>query len=147
MKRAAKAMLGSVGLLDPARRMKRLGERGLQAVCRSLGVTPHKAMEQRSYWEERGKAYFDEVQPILSDDDPYHQAQQEFLAELAALPWESLLEVGCGFGWHLHAIRSQHPDRRLLGTDFSWSQLARARSYLAADRILLGQADLSQMFL
>jgi ubiquinone/menaquinone biosynthesis C-methylase UbiE len=135
MKALMRTALGRLGLLEPVRELRRA------AVHRLLGRAPHKPTETRRYWESRGRQYRDQVQSIFTDGDPYAQAQQELLQELAAIPWQSLLEVGCGFGWHLRTIQLTYPDRRITGTDFSWSQLEEGREYVRGTGVALGQAD------
>ena len=84
------------------------------------------------------------MKSILRPDDPYFEAQQEFVTILRGLAWRSILEVGCGFGWHLKAIREAFPERRVHGLDFSASQIAQARDYLGSATGLF-QADASSL--
>jgi SAM-dependent methyltransferase len=113
-----------------------------RGAARAVGMEPHRVSEAREYWETRGYHYRDEVASILRPDDPYYVAQQEFLDALAAFEWRSILEVGCGFGWHMKALRERFPDRRVHGVDFSFSQLRQAAQYLQSTRGLV-QADAS----
>jgi SAM-dependent methyltransferase len=115
-----------------------LGARWLAALT---GVELHRASESRAYWEERGHRYLQEVDSILHPEDPYFLAQQQFLVELAAIDWSSILEVGCGFGWHLKAVTDRFPGRRVAGLDFSFAQLSEGRRYLAGSRALACQAS------
>ncbi len=141
MKAMVKTALAGIGLSAPARMLRRRAAEGRSTIYRLLGKVPHKPTEARRYWEARGDRYVEQVQSILAEGSPYYQAQQELLQELAALPWRSLLEVGCGFGWHLRAIQGAHPDRRLVGIDFSWSQLQRGRGHLKGTGVWLSQAE------
>jgi SAM-dependent methyltransferase len=135
-----KMVLSALGLLDPARALRRQWERGARGVLRAVGVIPHHTSERRRYWEERGKVFFDQVRPIFTPEEPAYHAQQEFLDALGGIPWTSALEVGCGFGWHLRALRQRYPEKRIVGVDFSFSQLKRGLDYLSGSGVPLGQA-------
>ena len=138
-----KTALETWRLLAAARMARRSLIGPWRLIHRVCGHTPHKTVEDRTYWEARGTGYLDECRPIFTDeDDPHYQSQRELLDELRGFEWRSLLEVGCGFGWHLRAIREAFPSATLAGVDFSASQLRRARTYVGdAARVFLGQAD------
>lgn len=94
----------------------------------------------RDYWTLRGgQDYFRE-----QEDQPARTLRSRWLAErIAGYRPESVLEVGCGYGKQLRAIR-QWLDCPLVGLDFSPSQLGTARRYLAdlADMgLVLGAGD------
>ncbi len=106
-----------------------------------LGVTTPRPSSSRAYWEGRAVAYRDEVEQALGRGDVIVRAQREFLAELAGIDWDSLLEIGCGFGWHLRAMAALNEGKRLIGGDYSWAQLQQAQGYLAGCRVGLCQLD------
>ena len=108
-----------------------------------LGVTPPRASSSRAYWEQRAAGYRDEVEQALGRGDLLVRAQREFLAELARIDWDSLIEIGCGFGWHLRAIAPISEGKRLTGGDYSRAQLEQAQAYLAGCRVGLCQLDAS----
>ena len=145
MKELIKSQLERVGLLNPARALRRQAKRGWHNAQTSLGFTPHRPMENRRYWENRGQVYAGQFLSDLTPEDPYTHAQQDFLRELRRLEWDSVLEVGCGFGWHLRAIREQYPHKRIAGIDFSCSQLRQGTDYLRGRRVFMGQADASRL--
>ncbi|MGE3402358.1 MAG: methyltransferase domain-containing protein [Vicinamibacterales bacterium] len=128
--------------------LRRIG-RGLErrarvritVAARALGLRPHVSSEARTYWEERGPRYLGEVSGILDPGDPYFAAQQDFLALLKDEAWGSILEVGCGFGWHLRAVAHTFPGRQAVGIDFSRAQLAQGAAFLSATNARLIQAD------
>jgi SAM-dependent methyltransferase len=97
--------------------------------------------ESSTYWEDRALRYRSEVAPILDPADPYHAAQRLFLEKLREFGWTSILEVGCGFGWHLRALRQTFPDRRIAGLDFSFRQVQEARRYVDDGAVGLWQAS------
>jgi SAM-dependent methyltransferase len=123
-----------------ARSTKSRLQRAFWRASRLAGVEPHRPSELRQYWEERAARYRDEVRSILDPDDPYALAQREFLDSLGHIPWRSMLEVGCGFGWHLRALAAEFPGRHAAGVDFSYTQLQQAREY-AGPVVGLAQAS------
>jgi len=141
MKVFLKAVLETFGVLRPAQALRRQMALGMRRLSHAMGVILHKPSESRWYWEARGKVFFDQVRSIFSEGDPNYHAQQEFLDALSGIEWDSALEVGCGFGWQLRAIRRRHPEKRIVGVDFSFSQLRRGLDYLNGSRVSLGQAD------
>jgi SAM-dependent methyltransferase len=80
----------------------------------------------REYWTLRGgDDYFRE-----QEGQPERTARAEWIADrIASYRPESILEVGCGYGKLLKALRARL-DVPLVGVDFSPTQLAQARSYL-----------------
>jgi SAM-dependent methyltransferase len=90
--------------------------------------------DPREYWTLRGgDEYFRE-----QEDHPTRTERASWLASrVAAYRPESILEIGCGYGKQLRAIRREI-DVPMVGLDFSPSQLAHARGYLGGlDRIHL----------
>lgn len=83
--------------------------------------------DPRAYWTLRGgEEYFRE-----QEGQPARTARAEWMAtRIAAYQPMSILEVGCGYGKQLRALRN-HLDVPMTGIDFSPSQLGLARSYLA----------------
>jgi SAM-dependent methyltransferase len=81
----------------------------------------------RDYWTLRGgDDYFRE-----QEGQPERTARAEWIADrIASYRPESILEVGCGYGKLLRALRARL-DVPLVGVDFSPTQLAHARGYLA----------------
>jgi SAM-dependent methyltransferase len=96
--------------------------------------------DPRDYWTLRGGFdYFREQEGQAARTE-----RAAWLAnEIARLRPESILEVGCGYGKQLHALR-QHLDVPMTGVDFSPTQLARAREYLhslSAIELVLGSGQ------
>ena len=90
--------------------------------------------DPRAYWTLRGGAeYFRE-----QEGQPARTERARWIAaRLAAYRPASILEVGCGYGKQLHALRA-HLDVPMVGLDFSPTQLGLARSVLDG----LGRIDL-----
>ena len=80
----------------------------------------------RDYWTLRGgDDYFRE-----QEGQPARTLRAEWIAErIASYRPESILEIGCGYGKLLRALRARL-DVPMVGMDFSPTQLARARVYL-----------------
>jgi SAM-dependent methyltransferase len=102
-----------------------------KALRRSLGRWPGLKRKlvyanPRDYWTLRGgDDYF-----LEQEGQPGRSARSEWLAErIAQYRPASILEIGCGYGKQLRAIR-QHFNVPMTGADFSPSQLGRARGYL-----------------
>jgi SAM-dependent methyltransferase len=143
---AFRQWLARAGLLEPSRRLRQRLRQPWRLIQRRLGIAPRHVQQTPDYWEARGRSYIEEVRPIYSDPaNPHFQAQRELLAELRAMEWTSLLEVGCGFGWHLRALAEEHPGRQLAGVDFSLSQLAQGRGYLQGLGVPLARADAARL--
>jgi SAM-dependent methyltransferase len=84
--------------------------------------------DPRTYWTLRGGSdYFRE-----QEGQPGRTRRASWLAErVASYQPASILEVGCGYGKQLRALRACLPDVPLVGVDFSPSQLDEGRGYLA----------------
>lgn len=94
--------------------------------------------DPRDYWTLRGGLeYFREQEGQAARD-----ARAGWIADrIAGYRPTSLLEVGCGYGKQLRAIRNRL-DVPMVGVDFSPSQLGLARTYLGGlDRIGLSLAS------
>jgi SAM-dependent methyltransferase len=121
----------------PVRAWRALRDRGPRyawhkALRRTLSPWPELKRrllyaDAREYWTLRGGIdYFRE-----QEGQPARTARSEWLAErVAGYRPESILEVGCGYGKQLRALRARI-DAPLVGADFSPSQLAIGREYLA----------------
>jgi SAM-dependent methyltransferase len=121
----------------PRRAWAALRQRGLgyawhKSLRRALGRWPTLKRrlvygEPRAYWTHRGgEDYFRE-----QEGQPARTARARWLAaRIAALRPESILEVGCGYGKQLRALRD-HLEVPIVGIDYSTTQLARARQYLS----------------
>lgn len=118
---------------------QRRGSRYLwhKALRRSLGRWPGWKRRlvyanPRDYWTLRGgDEYFRE-----QEGQQARTERSNWLAErVASYRPTSILEIGCGYGKQLRAIR-QHIDVPMVGIDFSPSQLHLAATYLSGlDRI------------
>jgi SAM-dependent methyltransferase len=108
-----------------------------KALRRALGRFPDWKRrllyaDPRAYWTLRGgEDYYAE-----QEGQPGRTARSQWMADrIAAYQPTSILEIGCGYGKQLRALRDRL-DCPLVGVDFSPTQLAAARRYLA------GQPDI-----
>ncbi len=120
----------------PARALAALKRRGARYVWhktlrRSLSRWPDWKRrllyaDPREYWTLRGgDDYFRE-----QEGQPGRDLRARWMAErIAAYRPTSILEVGCGYGKQLRALR-RCTDAPLQGVDFSPSQIGQARRYL-----------------
>ena len=108
-----------------------------KALRRSLGRWPDLKRrlvyaDPRDYWTLRGgDEYFRE-----QEGQPARTARSDWIAgRVASYRPGSVLEVGCGYGKQLRALR-RRIDVPVVGVDFSPSQLGLARGYLRGlDRV------------
>ncbi len=96
--------------------------------------------DPRQYWTLRGgDDYFRE-----QEGQPSRSRRIEWIADrLAQYEPRSILEVGCGYGKLLRALR-ERLDVPMVGVDFSPSQLQHARRYLGPNAgvgLLLGRGE------
>jgi SAM-dependent methyltransferase len=120
----------------PARAWKALSERGPRyawhkALRRSLGRWPGLKRrlvyaDPRDYWTLRGgRDYF-----LEQEGQPLRTERARWMAErIAAYRPRSILEVGCGYGKQVRALR-ERLDVPIVGIDFSPTQLGMARQYV-----------------
>lgn len=97
----------------------------------------------REYWLARGKVYKEQFR-----HDPEKQLQEEeLLAYLKTItPFQTVLEVGCGFGRISNIILSNFPDiEEYLAVDMSPDQLENAKRYVKSDRIHFKESDIQSL--
>lgn len=107
--------------------------------CDSVGFVPNKdGVVSQAYWEKRAKT---NIQQDLKVDETYERSLSSIGNELNRLEWNSLLEVGCGFGRVLRFLSDKFPEKKLSGLDFSGEQLKHARTYVGDRDIRWYQGD------
>lgn len=105
-----------------------------------FGFTFKKLYDQRQYWNERGREYFQEV--FNSHHYNYEVFFQDMLIkELKGLAFKSFFEAGCGFGWNVKRVKQEFPEVMISGVDFSFPQLINSRNYLPDIFMPVAQAD------
>ena len=85
-----------------------------------------------NYWTNRGKNYFEEAQKGKRElpDSSREIVYRALIEALNRVSFNSLVEVGCGFGRNLKIIADSFSNKTLRGTDFSTEMLATAKDYL-----------------
>lgn len=82
-----------------------------------------KGYHPNEYWEKRGKVYLKEHVP----DKFYYQQEKELVNYLKGINFDSVLEVGCGFGRITHTILSNFPEKKYVAIDLSEDQINNAK--------------------
>src|SRR5689334_17038333 len=71
----------------------------------------------------------------------YLLGRDELIAELAPPRGGTVLEIGCGTGRNLLAVRRRYPEARLYGLDISEAMLLTARAHAQGQDIAYARAD------
>lgn len=97
----------------------------------------------REYWLSRGKVYKDQFK-----HDSEKQLQEEFLLDYLKTigPFQTILEVGCGFGRISDIVLSNFPDiQEYLAVDMSPDQLENAKRYVKSEKIEFMESDIQSL--
>jgi len=78
------------------------------------------------YWERRGATYEDEFQRTTVFEEQEERLMTALRASYQRSPWDSILEVGCGFGRITELVRQEWPGVYIEAVDVSSDQLVRA---------------------
>jgi ubiquinone/menaquinone biosynthesis C-methylase UbiE len=101
------------------------------------------AYNPREYWLARGKVYKEQFK-----HDPEKQLQEEMLLDYlkGISPFQTVLEVGCGFGRISDIILSNFPGiQEYVATDMSPDQLENAKTYVKSDKIRFVESDIQSL--
>ncbi|MGH9858081.1 MAG: class I SAM-dependent methyltransferase, partial [Acidobacteriota bacterium] len=101
------------------------------------------AYNPREYWLARGKVYKDQFKY-----DPEKQLQEEVLFNYlkSMPPFQTVLEIGCGFGRISNLILSNFPAiKEYVATDMSPDQLKTAKSFVKSDKIRFIESDVQSL--
>lgn len=110
-------------------------------LTRLLGLNPLidrwvRYRDPRKYWQKRGGETYFQEQEAAAD----RSLRSDFITgQIRGLEYESLLEVGCGYGKQLSKLRRGEATL-LCGIDFSRPQLMKALVY-TAERLNLAEAN------
>lgn len=83
--------------------------------------------DSRRFWTEFGKVYMDRFPPEGK------RSEEIFVRVLGELGARSVVDVGCGYGRYLRALRQGLHLERLCGVDISPTMIAKAREFLKDD--------------
>ena len=91
-----------------------------------------KVTDVRSYWHERGKGYINEFRSHgFAKRRRFRRQEKVLLKALRTLSFESVLEVGCGFGRITKLVLDDFPNiRRYKGIDLSPEQIESCQHYI-----------------
>jgi ubiquinone/menaquinone biosynthesis C-methylase UbiE len=101
------------------------------------------AYNPREYWLARGKVYKEQFKY-----DPEKQLQEEVLLEYlkGMPPFQSVLEIGCGFGRISNLILSNFSGvQEYVAMDMSPDQLENAKSSVKSDKIRFVESDIQSL--
>ena len=104
----------------------------------TYGVTA--TYNPREYWLARGKVYKAQFKY-----DPEKQLQEEVLLNYlkSMPPFQSVLEIGCGFGRITKLILSNFPDiGEYVAMDMSPDQLETAKNFVKSDKVRFIESDI-----
>ena len=108
-----------------------------------LRIKLPKLKSQKVYWNTRGEVYKDEF-----FDSDYHKIeifyQDYFIQILKKLKFQSVLELGCGFGWNLKRIDREFKCS-IYGIDFSKSQIENSKSFLNNNKIQIIEGRITKL--
>ena len=97
----------------------------------------------REYWLARGKVYKEQFKY-----DPEKQLQEEVLLDYlkAMPPFQTVLEIGCGFGRISNLLLSNLPAiQEYVAMDMSPDQLENAKSFVKSDKIQFIESDIQSL--
>ena len=101
--------------------------------------------EPARYWRRRGRGYRPEFDAHSEHTRRAFVCQEaQFLEALRPLEFDSVLEVGCGFGRMLRLVADEFAPGRIAGVDVSRHQLRRARDLLKGRNPKLYEADVTR---
>ena len=93
------------------------------------------------YWETNGgEIYYNNFHSKEGDRN-----ENYFLEYINKYKPKRIIDIGCGYGRYLKAIKNEYPGIELVGTDISKNQISFARKYLSDDSIKLQVNDTSKL--
>jgi SAM-dependent methyltransferase len=87
------------------------------------------SIDQRRYWEGRWETDV-AILPAVDQDPYYQQIDAAMLARLGAMEGDVLLEIGSHTGYRLGKFARRAPQRRFIGLDLGFANLAGGRGKL-----------------
>ncbi|MDI6793278.1 MAG: methyltransferase domain-containing protein [bacterium] len=85
--------------------------------------------DPKRYWEERGKNYLQERR-LVSKKEDIQRLESSLVNQLKGQQFDSLIELGCGFGRVLKMIKTHFKEKKLCGVDIGESMIKSAKSFL-----------------
>ncbi len=93
-------------------------------------------MDVSEYWRNRGEGYYDELKNQTASEKSLLKTQEEHVLKLfQGKKFNSILEVGCGFGRYTKIIYSLFKPEKYLALDISQEQIENAKKYVNNEKI------------
>lgn len=101
-------------------------------------------LDQQRYWIDRGRTYYAEKVTDAERRERARHRHERLASVFGKLDFQNAIEVGCGFGWNLAALRDALRGKVFVGCDFSTTQIDKARK-VCGDGIKLDIADATSL--
>lgn len=93
-------------------------------------------MDVSEYWKNRGEGYYDELNNPTATEKSLLKTQEEHaLKFFQGKEFNSILEIGCGFGRYTKILYSLFKPEKYLALDISQEQIENARRYVNNEKI------------
>ena len=93
-------------------------------------------MDVSGYWKNRGGGYYEELKNETSSVKSLLKTQEKHVVELLqGKKFNSILEVGCGFGRYTKILYSLFKPEKYLAIDISKEQIENAKKYVNNEKI------------
>ena len=93
-------------------------------------------MDVSEYWRNRGGGYYDELKNQTASEKSLLKTQEEHVLKLfQGKKFNSILEVGCGFGRYTKILYSLFKPEKYLALDISKEQIENAKKYVNNEKI------------
>ncbi len=93
-------------------------------------------MDVSDYWKNRGGGYYDELKNQTASEKSLLKTQEEHVLKLfQGKKFNSILEVGCGFGRYTKILYSLFKPEKYLALDISKEQIENAKKYVNNEKI------------
>ena len=85
------------------------------------------------WWGSRSSRYYENKAGSEEINSRALARHKLLIEKLESINWDSMLEVGCGFGWNLKAFQDANPNKTFSGCDFSTNQISQAKELYQSD--------------
>jgi len=93
-------------------------------------------LDVSEYWRNRGGGYYDELKNQTASEKSLLKTQEEHVLKLfQGKKFNSILEVGCGFGRYTKILYSLFKPEKYLALDISKEQIENAKKYVINEKI------------
>jgi len=93
-------------------------------------------LDVSDYWKNRGGGYYDELKNQTASEKSLLKTQEDHVLKLfQGKKFNSILEVGCGFGRYTKILYSLFKPEKYLALDISQEQIENAKKYVNNEKI------------